>query len=60
MKNLNDGIGYVALAAICISIVYFTHTAIPAVVLAILGFLLIQVAPIWGFFYPFVKIMNLF
>jgi hypothetical protein len=41
MKNLNDGIGYVALAAICISIVYFTHTAIPAVVLAILGFLLI-------------------
>lgn len=42
MKNINKGIGYIALAAICIVIVYFTKEIVPVVILAVLGFSVIS------------------
>lgn len=42
MKNINKGLGYIALAAICIAIVYFTKAVIPVVLLAVLGFIVIS------------------
>ena len=42
MKDINKGLGYIALAAICIVIVYFTKAVVPVVILAVLGFALIS------------------
>ncbi len=42
MKDINKGLGYIALAAICIVIVYFTKAVAPVIILAVLGFAIIS------------------